>query len=253
MDPFEAELWRSIAAAPNVAGPRGVLADRYLEAGSPWGEYMNAERFGQTTAASELRLRAHPEMVAALGGAVGVAGTWLGLPDRVVVLADQVDTARVPWSLVSHLDFAPLVNHRAKLLERGRQAHGWPRLESVNNVSLDELWSMRPWATGRFRSLTVTDLGSATPASLVELLAPRPARVQVVSERLQVVFRDDLPEVWVTCLRAPNVEVLAAVLQHGVQPGQTLVWVNGRPPPELARRLAGLLPEHENALLPDGR
>jgi hypothetical protein len=253
MDEFEAELWRSIAAAPNVAGPRGVLADRYLEQGSPWGEYMNAERFGQTNAASELWPRAHPEMMAALGGAVGVTGTWLGLPDRVVVLADQVDTARVPWSLVSHLDFAPLVLAQSALLEKGLRAHGWPRLESLSHGSLAQLEALRPWSKGRFRSLTVTDLGSATPASLVEVLAPRPARVQVVSERLQVVFREDLPEVWVTCLNAPNVEVLAAILEHGVQPGQTLVWVNGRPPRELARRLASLLPTHDNAVLPDGR
>jgi hypothetical protein len=254
MDPFEVSLWRSIAAAPLVPGARGVLADLYLERGSVWGEFMNAERFGQTTLAHELWPRARAEMAVALGSAasVDVHHAWLGLPARVSVRSDHADPALLPWAVVTEVDFAGEVRDRVGLLAKGRDAHGWPLLEGLANVSIDELWSLRPWSTGRFRSLTLPDLGAAIPAALVELLAPRPARLQL-GAGVQMLFRDDLPEVWVTCPRGyfPN-SLLEAVLAHGVVEGETLIWVNGLPNPELVGRLAELLPPHRHDVLREG-
>ncbi len=260
-DALEDDLWRAIAANPTDPGPRGVLADLYVERGDPWGTFMTTERLGRPTqvgrtseeVAELLRIErgARASMARALGLPVDRwvdVGTSHGLPHRVR-LERLPDTKRAVWSVVSHLDVTALRTDVVRLLVDGREAHGWPRLTSLAGVTLDQLWGLRPWSTHRFSALSLHDtLGSMMPTSLTHVLQPHPNRVELRGAvRLVVARRAELNEVRVTWEVSHAEEVLLALLSRVVQRDDHLVWTLARPSEPLLRRLQRELPPHSEA------
>jgi uncharacterized protein (TIGR02996 family) len=257
-DELEAALWRAIAADPTDPGPRGVLADLYVERGDPWGTFMSTERLGRPTQVgrsdaevAEL-LRVERDARTSMARALGLppdrwvdVGTSHGLPDRVR-LEHVPDPTRPVWAVVSHADFSALRSDVVRLLAAGREAHGWSRLSSLAGVTLDQLWALRPWSLGRFTELTLHDTqASMMPSALRAMLQPRPTRVELRGAwRLVVHRRVDLNEVRITCEPGHAEELLLELLTHVVAGGEHLVWSRGQLSAEFSRRLAEVLPGH---------